>query len=111
MRSEAAEANFARLRDEVQKAVQESRRLTAELASETERARVLTQAAGAWAWDLIKQVYAKQSVNDCHCKGRLWVCQSHPEAALDECHCGAPAVPCSCNPYLGYLAKTGTEDR
>ncbi len=32
-----------------------------------------------------------------NCKGRLWVCENHPNKAFeDECECGA-GMPCECN--------------
>jgi hypothetical protein len=34
----------------------------------------------------------------CPCLGSGWVCEQHPDKALDESRCGAAALPCACNP-------------
>ena len=94
---EAAERDFERLSDEVQKAVRESRRLMESTLLEQDRARRRLLDARVCLAERLHRRDPK-AVASCYCKGRLWVCQGHPAVALDECDCGAPAVPCGCNP-------------
>jgi hypothetical protein len=94
---EAAERDFERLSEDVQKTVRESRRLTEETLLGHDRARRRLSDARVRLSDQLQRRDAR-SVTACYCKGRLWVCQRHPAVAADECRCGTASVPCSCNP-------------
>ena len=107
---EAAERDFAQLREDIQKTLRTSGVLTTQAILDRARARQRFLEARIGLWEQVKRRDPK-SVTACYCKGRLWVCKKNPTLALDECHGRDIAVPCSCNPYRkpppGYRLRAG----